>query len=340
MYLLRIVCIISILSTSIILHAQSQSVINGPLLGFIPNTDGTVIWPVIGIPGASALGNPLDFGMDLAGTVISPKQDYAIAMRIRDRQIVVVPLAASELGVMPVAGTHVPGTHPGSSVTSFGPSGTTAAIYDDDSKTVQVIAHLPSAPEIIHEFDASALAGNGSVSDLTVSDDGGVVLVTFVDCENAGLWVMDPSGASWRVSAERPSAAAFFPNSQDAVIADDATQSAFLLKDITHAATQIPLISAGDGLDSFSSISVSEDSRRVFLADSKSGTVAIVDMETLRPALVACHCHSTGLYSLKGAGVFRLTAPLGDPFMVLDASAVEPRIVVIPPNAPAAEQVR
>ena len=42
--------------------AQSQVTIDGPSLGFVASMDGTVIWPVIGVPGASAFGNPLNFG--------------------------------------------------------------------------------------------------------------------------------------------------------------------------------------------------------------------------------------------------------------------------------------
>ena len=49
-----------------------------------------------------------------------------------------------------------------------------------------------------------------------------------------------------------------------------------------------------DGLTAFSAVSISEDGRRVFLADPESGNIAVVDMETHRPTLLSCPVPSYG----------------------------------------------
>jgi len=98
---------------------------------------------------------------------------------------------------------------------------------------------------------------------------------------------------SWlyRTELERPSAAAFFPNSHDAIVTDDATRSAFLTMDVVHAATLVPLFFAP--AESFSSVSVAEDSGRVFLADGRSGVITTVDVKTGISLPVSCQCRPT-----------------------------------------------
>jgi hypothetical protein len=305
--------------------AQAQwATVNGPTLGFTSDNAGTAIRPIIGIPGASLLAERLPLETNIHGAGISPRQDYAIAVRTEDGQVIVIDLQAG--GISTVAGTHS-----GADLTGISPTGSVAAVYDHESRTVQVIRHLPAAPEVIHQFDASHIPGLGT--SLAVSDDGTIALMRFVEEESAALWVMDSSGASWPLSTDRPSAAAFLPNSSDAIIAEDATQSAFLAVDLRGAATRMPLIAAEEGITAFASVAASEDGRRVFLADVNSGNIAIVDMETRRHELLSCQCAITGFHRLKGTSVFRLNEVSRQPVMVLDASGTEPRIVVIPPSA-------
>jgi hypothetical protein len=306
------------------LQAQTQA-LTGPLLGFTPDSDGTAIRQIIGIPGASMLGNQLQIAVNIRGVLISPKQDYAIAIR-GDGQFVVIDLRTSAPEIKDIAGIRsVVG------LMAISPTGSVAAIYADETRTVQIIGHLPDAPVVIQELDASRVPGRGG--SVAVSDDGAVALVRFDGPDSSSLWALDSSGTSWRVAVDQPSAVAFFPNSSNAVVGDDATQSAFLILDVRRLAARIPLLSRGEHVRAFASASTSEDGRRVFLADAKSGNIAIVDTETLTPVFVHCDCRATGLHRLKGASVFRLTETSRDPMMVLDASEAEPRILVIPPSA-------
>ncbi len=303
---------------------QAQSVLSGPTLGFAADNQGTSIRPILGIPGASLLGDRLALDMNIQNVTISPSQDYAIAVRAEDSQLVLVDLRSGT----PIV-TAIAGTHPGSNLIAVSPAGKAVAVYNDPSQQLQVIGYLADAPQVVYEFDASVVSG--SVRQVAVSDDGTLALVRSVDAENAVLWAFDSSGAAWQIAADRPLDAAFLPNSADVIVIDDAPQSAVLIRDVARTATRLSLVSVEDGIGSFSAVAASEDGRRVFLADGKSGIVAVVDLETREHALASCGCEAKGFYRLKGNSVFGLSEASSEPIMVLDASSREPSILVIPP---------
>src|SRR5262249_15399786 len=142
------------------------------------------------------------------------------------------------------------------SVIAISPMGSSAAIYNPLSGSVQVIGHLPDAPKVIREFDASG--GQGHAVHIALSDDGAIALIRFGDGEAEGkaeLWLVEAFG-SWRL-VEGATAAAFLPKSHDAIIADDSIQSAFLMMAIDQSPVRVPVLSAADGLESFSIVSVS-----------------------------------------------------------------------------------
>jgi len=313
------------------LFAFAPQVIGGPMLGFIPDAGGKAIRPVIGIPGASMLGQRLELDDEIRGATISPKQDYAIGLSMADAQTVVIDVAAQ-----PPVETPVTGAHPGAELIAISPTGSVAALYDAVSRAIQVIGGLPRNPAVVAEFDASAVPGR--LADLAISDDGTVAIVKAVDSDDAGLWVVASSNGPWRVPLDRAAAAAFFPKRRDAVVTDDATRSAFLMLNIDQAGTLVHFFSAPDGIEVFSSVSVAEDSGRLFLADAHSGVIATVNTETRMAVMTSCGCQPTGLHRLSGNSIFRLTESSSEPLVILDASSDEPLIGIIPPSTPAMAQ--
>jgi DNA-binding beta-propeller fold protein YncE len=303
---------------------QAQSVLNGPTLGFTADNRGTSIRPILGIPGASLLGNRLALDVNIRDVAISPSQDYAITVRAEDSQLLLLDLRSGT----PIV-TTIAGTHRGSNLIAVSPAGKAVAVYNYPSKQLQVIGNLATAPQVVYETDASVVSGR--VRQVAVSDDGTHALVRSVEAENAVLWAFDSSGTAWQIAADRPVDAAFLPNSTDVILVDDSSQSAVLIRDVAQTATRLSVVSVEDGIGSFSAVAASEDGRRVFLADEKSGNVAVVDLETRQHALLSCGCEATGFYRLKGNAVFGLSAASSEPIMVLDASSREPRIFIIPP---------
>ena len=72
--------------------AQTAPAINGPSLGFVADKEGTTIWPLLGILGASVPGPPLVLPQEIRDAVISPRHDYALAIAGTNAQVVLVDL--------------------------------------------------------------------------------------------------------------------------------------------------------------------------------------------------------------------------------------------------------
>src|SRR5262249_15999896 len=83
---------------------QAQSIINGPTSGFVAGNKGTTIYPILGIPGASILGDRVRLDVDIRNAAVSPKHDYAIAERSEDTQVIVIDLRSEQATTMTVAG--------------------------------------------------------------------------------------------------------------------------------------------------------------------------------------------------------------------------------------------
>ncbi len=307
----------------------SQSdVVRGPILGFAPNSAGSVIWPIVGVAGASILGEPLLLDSEVYGASVSPKNDYALAIRRDDAQPVVIDLRGDspELRVITSA-------EPAVDLIAISPGGSAAATYNSQSKMIQVFGGLPGAAELIYQFNAAEASG-WAATQMAVSDDGTIALVKFASDGEAGFWGFDSSGRSWRVSLNRPSAAAFFINSHDAIVADEETQTVFVVTDIARTAVQLPLISTLGNLDSVSALAISADNRQVLAADANTGIVLVVDAQTRTSVPVSCYCHLTGLSHLKGNSVLRLNEPSETAMSVLDSSDANARILLTPPRRP------
>src|SRR5205814_10136245 len=75
---LVLACLI-IVPGSACLYGQ-QSSIGGPSSGFAFDQSARVLRQIRGIPGASTLGEPVDFGLSLAAAYVSPRLDSALVV--------------------------------------------------------------------------------------------------------------------------------------------------------------------------------------------------------------------------------------------------------------------
>ncbi len=322
----NLICLGLIGAVGAVANVQGQTrAVNGPTLGFTPNISGSAISPVIGIPGASLMTDHLALDTEIRAARVAPKQNYAFALRNDDAQ----PVAIDLTGALPQT-VVISGARPAPALIALSPSGSAAAMFDAESKTIQVIIGLPRSPQIVHEFNLGTDAVRAT--SLHVSDDGSVALIKLMGVDGTGLWALSASGSFSRLPIDQPSAATFFTNRNDAIVSDNASQSAFIIMDAGGAATQVPLTAAIDGMQTFSSIAASDDGSRVFLADANSGNIALVDVQTRRATVIDCGCQPSGFYRMNGKSVFRLMDASASPISVLDASGSQPRIVFVAPN--------
>ncbi|HET9942456.1 MAG TPA: hypothetical protein VFR05_03885 [Terriglobia bacterium] len=301
-------------------HTAAQS-ISGPSLGFVSNEDGTRIWPLLGILGASVPGRPLELPEGITQATLSPQQDYAIAVATSNSQPVIVYLDSSSPTIAPLAGGR---SNP--SLFAISPTGSAAALYEKGSRMLQLVSGLPAAPQIGAEIDISSL---GDIHDIAVSDDAKLALV------NAGsdirtLSVVQENGSTSPVSGTQPSRMTFISGRPDAVIADDAAQEVFVLQGLDQNPVRAPGIVFRDSAREFSAVGASRDARWIFVAQRDSEDISILDLETRAVRVVPCHCKPTTFFPMKGVSVFRLNGFSNGPITVLDASSSNPRTLIIP----------
>jgi len=305
---------------------QAQA-IRGPVLGLVADPEGTVVRPLLGVPGASSVGEPLLLNARVRRVQVSPRQDYLLALRNEDKAVVLFDLAADTFSARSLA---FPGV---ADLISISPSGSAAAIYDAVTRRVYTIAGLPGNPGAVHGFNASQILGH--VTALSVTDDGALALLRSERSDEeqtrAESSVIGESGLSWRVPSD-DAAVAFVAGRRDIVVADNLTRSVFLVTDLGRTYARRPLFTPADDSERFSGVATSANALRVFVT-TQSGAVAIMEMLTGQLTWLSCECRPTTLDPLKGTSLFRLTEGSStEPIIALDASADEPRFVMTPPN--------
>jgi len=163
------ICLLLVSMAAISVRGQS-SLVGGPALGFSTNADGSIVWPIIGIPLASLLGSRLAFGVGISAAEVSSQHDYLVAIRTEDGQPVISRLASGAIVPSPIAGTR-----PGPTVFAISPTGGALGVFNQDARILQVLRGFPSAPEMAFEFYASNIAGR--VTAMAVSDDASLALL-------------------------------------------------------------------------------------------------------------------------------------------------------------------
>src|ERR1041385_552780 len=101
-------------------YAQ-QGQVAGPVTGYVFDPDAHGVRPVLGIPGASVFGDPLQFGFDVAFATIAPTADSALAVA-GDGSIHLVRLGGTP-GEVPLNGASVKPER-----VVYSPSGTSVAL--------------------------------------------------------------------------------------------------------------------------------------------------------------------------------------------------------------------
>jgi hypothetical protein len=298
--------------------------IQGITLGFVFDRQAHGIRPIVGIPGASVQGEALRLGVSLADAVISTRQDYALAVAgDRTGLIQIMDLSGSISTRLLAAGPHP------IDLLRLSASGTAAAFYHADARTVQLISGLPRRPWTGDELDLSALPG--PVASIAVSDDARWILAA-VNTEYSGqVFLMDAHGSTRKIfESAHISALAFTPGRHDAVVADDSSDTVHFIRSVDSNAASWVIAARTDGIAGPAAISTSEDGRRVFVVNTGSSSVLAVDLASGGSAKYKCPCAPTDLTALGGRAVFVLSHTADAPIWIFDGDAVTPRIVFVP----------
>jgi hypothetical protein len=298
-----------------ILAGQSSS-ISGPSLGLVFDSAELTLRPILGIPGAATLGDPLALEFRLSRAAVSPAKGYALAVRADDSSVMLV-RAGGEVSAILSA-------DPSPDAIAFNRTGTIAALYFSASNRVQIFEGLPDSPKLSRDADVSELSG--PLASLAVSADGASLLAAV----DAVAYLIPAAGTARRLGSFRNiSALRFVEDSSDVLIADPEANSVYLVQSTTGETTL--LASERDGLAEPADLAV--DGRRILVANRASGAITILDRDGAPSSSVQCACKPTALSRLAGSSVFRLTDASAAPLWMIDAGKTGTPVLAIPMGA-------
>ena len=299
--------------------------IQGPVMGYVFDSRSQGIQPIQGIPGASRMGGLMALGVRFAVAEISPRQDYALGVEVASGELRLV-----QLGVPNPAPRAVVGAIEGADRIVLSAGGDSVALYDRDSRTVQLLTGLPKAPKVNGSVELSSLPG--ILTALAVNDRGDAILAAVNGGDAGSLYALTIGGQPRLVApVTRVTAVRFFHNTNDAVVADYDANEVLLIRNVLTNPEPIVMASARDGVQRPVAVASSPDNKRIFAANAEPGAVAVISPDGGDPELIACNCRATELSAVRGGSMFRLSSATNAPIMMLDASQPEARMLFIPP---------
>jgi hypothetical protein len=292
---------IGLLIASAALAQVDRGSMNGPVLGLVFDRDAGALRPLLGVPGSSMLGAPLD---GASGLRESAAASYALAIDSEGVAAVVTAAGRRPLSIAAKGATRA----------AVSPGGSAAALYFADSGTAQIFIGMPDAPQSLRTVTLESAPVR-----MALSDDGATLLATIRSGRGEVVDSYQGSQAAQVFySARRISGLAFMPGSSAAIVAEP---NAVKVVSPEFGAQAI----GGQDLAEIVAVAASADRSRVFIA-MRSGRIVMHELASSSETSLACACEPAVLTPLRGNAVFRLNEMDNGPLWLLDADAPQPRI--------------
>jgi hypothetical protein len=278
--------------------------------------------PILGIPGAATLGQPVLSAAGFASVVLSPQRDYGLALTEGEQRLALL----RNLSASPAAALlDVP---PGASRIVLSPAGDAAVLFYRDARGIVVLTGLPDSPSVAWRLDLPDLGAG--LAALVVSDGGSAVLAaTSGEPSSILLLAADVEYRPLQQVVGSPSLA-FLSNSLDAVVGDGVSSQVFVVRDVKGAAAITQIGGQAEGVSHPVAVAAAAGNRRVLVANSEPGGVVSLGLAGEEPLAIPCSCTPTSLERLAGGAAFRLSGPSEGPVWLLDNESSPPRAVFVP----------
>jgi hypothetical protein len=297
--------------------AQVPARVAPPVLALTTDSAGA-LRPLIGIARAATVGSPLEIGFSVVQSAISPDQGYILATTAEMPWPIRLQLHDGTQSIRAFEGL--------ANITriAVSPTGSAAAFFSESDARIYSFVNLAQSPSLVGDFDASGL---GSLSALAIADDGKTVLLGTSGENNGSVFLLKPSRTPQLVtSISHPSAIQFLVKSDTAIIADNVQNEILWTSD-----GQVSVIAkAQDGIDSPEALGISRNNQKIFIGNSKSGSITTIEGLANISAPVYCNCTLTGLYPTNTDSVFRITDFSGGPVVLFDGNSAASQIVFVP----------
>jgi hypothetical protein len=294
-----------------------------PVLGFVISAEQGELRLLLGIPGASALGEPLAVPAGLRDLFFAPNQSYAL----------LAPKAGGFLGLMAFQGAEegavvsICGAIPRPDIVAFSPGASAAALYSRAEGRLQVITGLPDSPQLARVVSGSDLPEE--VRYLAVADDGVTLLEGTV---HDAVYVLPQLGLPRLLyTAGDLQGMAFAPRTDDLVAFDRAAGTAFLLQDVDGASAYVLLADGLSGLDG--NVFLQTSRAGAVIASTKSSTLWEINLQSFKVQNIPLPGMPQMLQPLRISGDFLLFFRTGLPGWILDSNSAEGSISFVPAGA-------
>jgi hypothetical protein len=299
---------------------SAQGTLSGPSLGIFLDPQAQALRRIWGLPGAAVGGENLDLGFSVTQATVSPAQNYAFVASGDGSVFFVLP---GQTTIAPQAVTGLPPT-PDRIVIS--PAGHAAAfIY---GKSVKILTGLPDSLDRVEEIDVSSLPGAPAA--LAISDDGAVLVVSVAgDTQTSsagGVFVFNRGDSGPRLVANAASDLSFFPDSHDALLTDETSNSVTSFQDMGGVATS-QWVFVDDRLPAPRSARAGFDGGRILIAGADN-LVALLDRNGANPTFLSCTCSPDRISPLSNS-VYQLTGADSGLLWILDLSH-DPQLLFVP----------
>ena len=293
--------------------AAPSAISTGPQLGYLWNTADSSLRPILGVPGASQVGQPVTAsGLYVTGAA-SARSSIAL-LQESDGSLDTMSLPSG--AVQRIGGA----TAPTNSQIVLSPSGQTAILFAPGAATLTLITGLNTMPQ------PQTLATPGSLVSAAVSDTAQVAAVSGSGQLSVALLTGNKNSIA---SLSGLGFLGFLPGSDDLLVADSSTSTVTLIR---HSSTApAPQAFTSSNIQSPIAVAASQDGQWAIVANSADQSVVRLDLTgATAPLRIACACQPSQLAAFDGNAVFRLTAPGAGPTWLVDASASTPQTLFIP----------
>jgi hypothetical protein len=301
-----------ILTSGLGLYAADKGWI--PITGIVVDPVNQSLRPIQGLPGASLLGPALDLPFAVNRAAILGTKDAAIAIDATDagQAWLVTGLLAGDLNA-----NRLDGAIAGADRIAINAGGSVAVLYSKSSSQMQFVSGLPGSPSV-----SDPISLTGAVGAIAVSDDGGWALIGVTDSGTGAVYRVGPATNNelLLVTTLGDPQAIALKTSQDAVIADHATDEVFLVRDVLGAQERTPLVDGSTGVSGPVALQVLPD-QTILIANAGSQTIGRVDPVTLQMSMIPMSGVPDRFEKLLQPGVYALNQPGGEPLLLLDTSS-------------------
>jgi hypothetical protein len=310
---------------AILLSAQTP--VGGPSMGFVFDPSGHALRPILGIPGASIFGDPLQTSAPVVSAALSLRQNVAV---VNDGTWKAVGLTASAS-----ATAALPDGLPANPRVVVSESGTAAAFYDSDNNVLSMVTGILSPAMASGPVGLDALPG--AITAFAAADDGSLLVSASIDGGGEALFWIGQDGSARQLATLQAAASILLWNhGANALVVDRAANQIWKIQDPGGNAAITLMASDADGVSSPSGAALSADGNKLWIANSGNRNVLGIDTRSRVSVSLNCGCDITTLVPMADSQTFRLNQPHRGPLWLLDTSpGVDPRVIFTPAAHPA-----